>query len=144
MFRRDACAIQHLIDYLEGGDSIDVFLEDFPTVFARAGYLFSRRGEDVSWQTLRDCPARRVRPRSSGAVSSRARRYDRARTRLGRHRNGDLLALAEKEFDVFITVDKKLPDEHEPSEFDIAIILIRSASNRLNDLEQPYRHCWKH
>ncbi|HEV3409079.1 MAG TPA: DUF433 domain-containing protein, partial [Chthoniobacterales bacterium] len=24
--------IQHLIDYLEGGDSIDVFLEDFPTV----------------------------------------------------------------------------------------------------------------
>ncbi len=24
--------IQHLIDYLEGGDSIDEFLEDFPTV----------------------------------------------------------------------------------------------------------------
>jgi uncharacterized protein (DUF433 family) len=24
--------IQHLIDYLEGGDSIDEFLEDFPSV----------------------------------------------------------------------------------------------------------------
>jgi uncharacterized protein (DUF433 family) len=24
--------IQNLIDYLQGGDSIDVFLEDFPTV----------------------------------------------------------------------------------------------------------------
>ncbi len=24
--------IQHLMDYLEGGDSIDEFLEDFPTV----------------------------------------------------------------------------------------------------------------
>ena len=32
MFRGTRVPIQNLIDYLEGGDSIDEFLEDFPSV----------------------------------------------------------------------------------------------------------------
>ena len=49
-------------------------------------------------------------------------------------KNGDLLALAEKEFDAFITVDRKLAKQQDLTEFDIAVVLIRSRSNRLEDI----------
>jgi hypothetical protein len=45
--------------------------------------------------------------------------------------NGDLLRLAEKEFDVFLTVDRKLSTQQDLTKFDIAIVLIRARSNRL-------------
>ena len=49
-------------------------------------------------------------------------------------KNGDLLALTEKEFDAFITVDRKLAKQQDLAEFDIAVVLIRSGSNRLEDI----------
>ena len=49
-------------------------------------------------------------------------------------KNGDLLASAEKEFDAFITVDRKLAKQQDLTEFDIAVVLIRSRSNRLEDI----------
>jgi len=42
--------------------------------------------------------------------------------------------LAEKEFDAFITVDRKLAKQQDLTEFDIAVVLIRSQSNRLEDI----------
>jgi predicted nuclease of predicted toxin-antitoxin system len=45
--------------------------------------------------------------------------------------NGDLLRLAEKEFDVFLTVDRKLSTQQKLTKFDITIMLIRARSNRL-------------
>ena len=49
-------------------------------------------------------------------------------------KNGDLLALAEKEFDVFITVDRKLSEQQHLPGFQIAVILLRAPSNRLEDI----------
>lgn len=49
-------------------------------------------------------------------------------------KNGELLALAEKEFDVFVTVDKKIPAEQNLAKFGIAVLLIRAPSNRLSEL----------
>ena len=49
-------------------------------------------------------------------------------------KNGDLLALAEKEFDVFITVDRKLSEQQHLPDFQIAVILLRARSNRLEDI----------
>ena len=49
-------------------------------------------------------------------------------------KNGDLLALVEKEFDAFITVDRKLGKQQDLTKFDIAVVLIRSRSNRLEDI----------
>ncbi|MEP6821948.1 MAG: DUF5615 family PIN-like protein [Chthoniobacterales bacterium] len=49
-------------------------------------------------------------------------------------KNGELLALAEKEFDVFITVDRKLAEQQHLPGFHIAVILLRAASNRLEDI----------
>jgi predicted nuclease of predicted toxin-antitoxin system len=49
-------------------------------------------------------------------------------------KNGRLLALAEKEFDVFVTVDRNLSFQQHPPKFDIAVLVLSAASNRLADL----------
>ncbi len=51
-------------------------------------------------------------------------------------KNGDLLARAEHEFDVFITVDRSLPFQQELSRFSIAVIVLRASSNRVTDLRR--------
>lgn len=52
-------------------------------------------------------------------------------------KNGNLMKLAEAEFDVFITVDRNLSFQQNLPKFDIAVLVIRSKSNRLADL-QPF------
>ena len=49
-------------------------------------------------------------------------------------KNGDLLAIAEKEFDVFITLDRKLAEQQHLPGFELAVILLRAPSNRLEDI----------
>jgi hypothetical protein len=49
-------------------------------------------------------------------------------------KNGDLLALAEKEFDAFITVDRKLATQHDLTKFRIPVLLLRARTNRLGDI----------
>ena len=48
--------------------------------------------------------------------------------------NGELLALARNEFDVLITMDRRLPREQNISETDVAIVVLRARSNRIQDL----------
>jgi hypothetical protein len=48
--------------------------------------------------------------------------------------NGQLLALAAAEFDVFITLDRNLPFQQHLPKFDIAVILLRAKTNRIADL----------
>jgi hypothetical protein len=45
-----------------------------------------------------------------------------------------LLALAEKEFDVFVTVDRKLAAQQDLKKFRIPVILIRARTNRLDHI----------
>ncbi len=49
-------------------------------------------------------------------------------------KNGQLLALAEKAFEVFITVDRRIPTEQDLAKFQIAVVLLRAQSNRLGDI----------
>jgi len=49
-------------------------------------------------------------------------------------KNGSLMKLAEKEFDVFITVDRNLSFQQNLPTYDIAVIVLRSSSNRYQDL----------
>jgi hypothetical protein len=49
-------------------------------------------------------------------------------------KNGDLLALAEKEFDAFVTVDRKLGADQDLTKIDIAVFLLRSRTNRFEDV----------
>lgn len=50
-------------------------------------------------------------------------------------KNGELLALATKEFDVFVTVDRNLSFQQNLPAFSIAVIVLRAHSNRLGDLQ---------
>jgi hypothetical protein len=53
----------------------------------------------------------------------------------GTIKNGELLALAAKEFAVFVTVDRNLSFQQNLPEFDIAVVVLRARSNRLADLQ---------
>jgi hypothetical protein len=49
--------------------------------------------------------------------------------------NGRLLSLAAVEFDVFVTVDRKLAFRQHLPKFNIAAILLRAKTNRIGDLK---------
>ena len=49
-------------------------------------------------------------------------------------KNGELLALAAQEFDVFITVDRNLAFQQHLPIFPIAVIVLHARSNRLSEL----------
>jgi hypothetical protein len=48
--------------------------------------------------------------------------------------NGDLLARAQQQFDVFLTVDKNLPHQQSVAKFSVAVLVVRAPTNRLADL----------
>lgn len=50
-------------------------------------------------------------------------------------KNGQLLALAETQFDVFVTVDRNLSFQLNLPQFNIAVIVLQAPSNRLVDLK---------
>jgi hypothetical protein len=49
-------------------------------------------------------------------------------------KNGELLGLAQGQFDVFVTVDRNLSFQQSLSSFSIAVIVLRAPTNRLKDL----------
>ncbi len=55
-------------------------------------------------------------------------------------KNGELLALAQQQFDVLLTMDKNIPSQQFLSRFPIAVIIIGARSNRLPDLLPPRSH----
>lgn len=54
---------------------------------------------------------------------------------MGSIKNGQLLALAEAEFDVFITVDRNLSFQQNLPQFTLAVLILQAPSNRLADLK---------
>jgi predicted nuclease of predicted toxin-antitoxin system len=49
-------------------------------------------------------------------------------------KNGKLLALAATEFDVLLTADKGMEYQQNPGTLPVAILVVRSKSNRMHDL----------
>jgi len=52
-------------------------------------------------------------------------------------KNGELLALAERVFAAFVTVDRNLAFQQNLSRFDIVVVILRARTNRLADLRPP-------
>jgi predicted nuclease of predicted toxin-antitoxin system len=48
--------------------------------------------------------------------------------------NGELIALAEREFDALATMDQGIPHQQNLGEVDLTILLLEAPSNRLTDL----------
>jgi predicted nuclease of predicted toxin-antitoxin system len=57
--------------------------------------------------------------------------------------NGELLELAENQFDVLVTIDTNLQYQQNLAHRKIAILLVRAPSNRLPDLERYFPACAK-
>ena len=49
-------------------------------------------------------------------------------------KNGELLALAQGKYDVFVTIDRRLPSEQRVQSRGLAIVLVVCATNRYEDL----------
>jgi len=49
-------------------------------------------------------------------------------------KNGELLALAAAQFDVFVTVDRNLSFQQDIVSFTIAVVVLQATTNRLADL----------
>lgn len=50
-------------------------------------------------------------------------------------KDGELLRLAEIEFDLFITVDRNLPFQQNLAVLDLAVLVLQVTSNRLADIQ---------
>jgi hypothetical protein len=50
--------------------------------------------------------------------------------------NGELLSRAERQFDVLVTVDRRLPFQQNLSRFPIAVVILRARSTRLEELRR--------
>lgn len=67
--------IQNLIDYLEGGDSIEDFLEGFPSVSREQVIAFLEEAKDrMLAPHLSEGAARRIEPAGSGARWTKPRK----------------------------------------------------------------------
>ena len=78
--------------------------------------------ECLDWRLLRDLPEHEIKTTRQMGWSGLA--------------NGALLALAEGEFDAFVTADKNLTFQQNVTRFRIAVIVLRSSSLRLRDLRK--------
>ena len=56
-------------------------------------------------------------------------------------KNGELLALADPEFDVLLTLDKNLPYQQNLDTKRIAVVIVRARSNRIQDLLPVIPEC---
>lgn len=56
--------------------------------------------------------------------------------------NGRLLGLAAGQFDAFITVDRNLQFQQNLQEFTLAVIVVRTRSNRLSELQLLAPKSW--
>lgn len=56
-------------------------------------------------------------------------------------KNGDLLDLAEREFDIFVTIDTKLRYQQNLRSRRIAVVVLGASSNRLVDLAPLFPAC---
>ena len=50
-------------------------------------------------------------------------------------KNGELLTRAQGQFDVFVTVDRNLFFQQNLPQFNISVMILQAATNRLNDLQ---------
>ncbi len=71
---------------------------------------------------------KRLLPEEVEVVTVRERGWD-------SKKNGELLALAEKEFDVLLTTDRGIPHQQDLSRFDLEVVVLSAKSNLISDLE---------
>lgn len=124
--------VQVLFDCLEAGDSLDRFLDPFPTVSreqALAALELAREALMAGARLVDEQMPRDLVPELAGHEV-------RTVGEMGWKGldNGELLARAATQFDALLSRDKSIPLQIDFSRFRIGLILIRATSNRIEAL----------
>jgi hypothetical protein len=133
VFLRFAVAGEQLVRDLEGGVSIDQWLDAFPSVtreqaIAVLEYARSRMLEPVAWRFhLTQCVPRRLRKSLPGhdIKTTQEMGWDRLR-------NGDLIQMPEQGFDALITSDQNLKYQQNLSTRKLGVVTICPATRPQN------------
>ena len=129
--------VDALIDFLEGGDTIEDFLENYPGV-SRSGLCLSRgsepcaRGEDGVKRVLFDENLPRLLRRKLPEFEIRTVQEQ----GWGSLKNGDLLRRAEGDFDVLLTADRRMQYQQKLTSFAIGVVVIITPRLQLSVLAQ--------
>lgn len=75
---------------------------------------------------------KRLLPEGADVVTVQERGWD-------SKKNGELLASAEKEFDLLITTDRGIPHQQDLSRYNLTVVVLTANSNRISDLEPHMR-----
>jgi hypothetical protein len=133
VFARTRVPFQTLLDYLEAGGPLSAFLEDFPPSAARRRLRHSNkprtRCSPVRIQ-LDECLPKRLKHDLAGHNTRTV-----PETGWASKRNGELLGLAEVDFDVFLTVDRNVSFQQDVGQFTLAVVVLVAKSNRHADLQ---------
>ena len=137
VFRGTRVPVQTLFDYLAGGDTLEDFMEGFPTVrraLASPGSAGGSQATIADKQLMRllidECVDERLRLLFRGHECQTARFAN-----LSGLKNGQLLDAAEAAgFDVVITVDQNIPDQQNLAGRRISLVILCGPTNRLCDL----------
>jgi uncharacterized protein (DUF433 family)/predicted nuclease of predicted toxin-antitoxin system len=136
VFRGTRVPLQALFDSLEGGETLEEFLEGFPGVSREMAIAALEEAQQLlsskAWMRilLDECVNQRLRNYLPGH-ECRSARY----AGLGGLQNGELLKEAEAaKFDVLITVDRGFQYEQNLSGRKIAVIIFHAKSIGLKDL----------
>jgi uncharacterized protein (DUF433 family) len=121
--------VDSLIDYLEGGDTLDEFLDNFPSVTREAAVVLLDENLPRSLAHTQHLPSHDCRTVVQCGWAGKG--------------NGELLALAESVFDVLMTLDRSVPYQQRIAGRLIAVLIVRARSNRMADLLPVIPACMK-
>ena len=136
---------QALLDYLEGGQTLDEFLDDFPTVTQAAAIscvgtreVSGRR--PLGMRVLNDeCLPRKLKKHLTRVtIAEPFQRQGQQASVMGS------FSLTERQkYEIFLTMDKGVAYEHNLRGLGLAIIILRATSNPLADLLPYVPDCLK-
>jgi uncharacterized protein (DUF433 family) len=134
---------QALLDYIEGGQTLDAFLDHFPTVTREAAIAALEEAKALVLAQLKwtFCLMSAFRALSRDVFYLADRCLTVPEAGFAGKTNGELLRLAQGRFDVFITLDKGLPHQQNLANLAIAVIVVRARTNQMDDVLPHVPEC---
>ena len=133
VFRGTRVPVKALFDYLEGGETLDRFLDQFPSVSRTQALATLELVEAPSWPVRvlldEDLPRDLVAALVGHQVTT-VQAADWSGTK-----NGDLLQRAHERFDVLVTMDRGLQYQQNLTILRLSVLVIRDPSNRMIHLK---------
>lgn len=127
--------VKALIDHIKGDLPLSDFLDNYPSVTRPQilDFLESAverpRGTAAMRVLLDECLPQALRRELKGHAVLTVQRAG-----WSGFKNGKLLAVAETEFDIFITVDANMPFEQQLDRFDLRFILLHPPTSKVQDI----------